>query len=216
MAEEKPIEKRKRVRKDVFQTILSRAAKAGIIPLKSRDSNRWFRQQAKALRTQGNTIIRHLGKAGDLRSDQIYPGEMYIFEYDAKHKDTLPYWDRFPVIFCVRLYGGRGAGMLGINLHYLPLTMRAKLMDALMTLRGQKDGRIRLALTYQILKSASRYAFFRPCLKRYLASHLRTKVMRIEAEEWSMAAWLPGVAKWVGASQEEVWRASSKMMRGIK
>ena len=44
-------------------------------------------------------------------------GKMYMFFYDAKYKDTLPFFDIFPLVFPIEFYS---EGFLGINLHYLP------------------------------------------------------------------------------------------------
>jgi hypothetical protein len=60
--------------------------------------------------------------------DEKSIGKMYTFFYDPKHKETLPYYDLFPLIFVV---GPAAGGFLGINLHYLPPVLRAKLMDSL-------------------------------------------------------------------------------------
>ena len=55
---------------------------------------------------------------------------MFMFIYDPKHKDTLPFYDTFPLVFPIEIYSD---SFLGINLHYLPPVLRAKLMDALYT-----------------------------------------------------------------------------------
>src|SRR4051812_41636100 len=47
----------------------------------------------------------------------VHPGEMIFFMYDAKWKDKLPFFDRFPLIFPVEMYPN---GFAGMNLHYLP------------------------------------------------------------------------------------------------
>ena len=28
-------------------------------------------------------------------------GKLYLYAYDAKNKDTLPVWDKFPLILCL-------------------------------------------------------------------------------------------------------------------
>lgn len=197
---------------DLFQRILKRGANQNIYPMKTKRSREWFRNQAMQLRTMGKTLIKHMGNEPS-RADRVLPGEMYVFEYDAKLKDVLPYWDRFPVIFCLNLYGGRKSGMLGINLHYLPPPARAKLMDALYSLLTTTNGRVKLQLSYWILKEASKYRAFRPCIKRYLSTHIKSSILRVEPEEWDIALFLPNVAKWQKASQEQVWRESMKMIR---
>ena len=53
------------------------------------------------------------------------PGKMYFFHYSPKLKDKLPYYDSFPLVIIIEMYGD---GFLGLNLHYLPLKMRMNLL----------------------------------------------------------------------------------------
>ncbi len=61
-------------------------------------------------------------------SSQPAVGGMYMYLYDAKTKSKLPYYDRMPLIFPYKKVKG---GFFGLNMHYLPLPLRANLMDAL-------------------------------------------------------------------------------------
>ena len=62
-------------------------------------------------------------------------GNMYMYFYDPKHKETLPYYDRFPLTIVVEPAKG---GFRGINLHYLPNALRAKFLDGLMDITTNK------------------------------------------------------------------------------
>ena len=53
--------------------------------------------------------------------------------YDAKHKATLPYYDGFPLIL---MLGPAKGGFMGLNLHYLPPVVRARLLDAVLAEKG--------------------------------------------------------------------------------
>ena len=55
-------------------------------------------------------------------------GNMYMFSYDPKYKNVLPYYDAHPLVFPIEFYSN---GFLGINLHYLPPMARASLMSNL-------------------------------------------------------------------------------------
>ena len=46
-----------------------------------------------------------------------------------KLKNKLPYYDRFPLTLPIEQYSD---GFLGINLHYLSILMRIRLLDRLM------------------------------------------------------------------------------------
>ena len=128
--------------------------------------------------------------------------------YDAKTKDKLPYWDMFPLIFPIEYYGD---SMLGINLHYLPPVLRAQLMNALFTtLNNDKYNKTtRLQISYSILKGASRFGYFKPCIKKYLFSHIRSPFIYISPDEWDIALMLP-TQRFQKATSEKVWSDSRK------
>lgn len=136
---------------------------------------------------------------------------MIMFFYDAKHKETLPYWDQFPLIFPIEMYDD---GFLGINLHYLPPLLRAKLMNALYTVAvTKKDKILKLKISYQILASAMNFSPFKPCVKRYLKGHIKSRFFYVEPTEWDMALFLP-TQRFVGASDAKVWSDSRKIIKG--
>ena len=138
-------------------------------------------------------------------------GRMYMYFYDPKTKDTLPYYDRFPLIIMV---GPAPRGFMGLNLHYLPLDVRAKFLDALLgTINNERyDESTRFRLSYDMLKRASRLKAFRPCLKRYLSSHVRSRLALVPAPEWEIATFLP-TADFEKASSSEVYKDSRRKMR---
>ena len=131
---------------------------------------------------------------------------MYFFSYDPKYKATLPYYDRFPLIFKVGQYRG---GFEGINMHYLPYRLRARLMDALYETSNNKryDETTRLRITYDLLKAATKYKEFKPTYKKYLNQHVRSRFVEIGATEWDIALFLP-VERFEKASKTAVWRDS--------
>ena len=70
---------------------------------------------------------------------------------NAKFKKTLPYYDGFPLII---MLGPAPNGFYGLNLHYLPHSLRAKFLDQLYdTTNNEKyDSTTRFRLTYDILQ----------------------------------------------------------------
>jgi len=183
-----------------FTEILRRAYQTGRTPDRV-DSREWFRAQAQKVRSVN---VQRL--VLDPRATQtLVPGKMYHYFYDPKHKDTLPYYDRFPLIFPFRLLEG---GFMGINLHYLPYPARARLMDALYSLedrRYREDKRLRLS--YEILNSAARFSYFKPCVKRYLNGHVRSQFLPIPSEQWEIALFLP-TERFMKESKQDVWKDS--------
>ena len=68
----------------------------------NKNSYAWFAQQASVLKSEGFTYNRVLKEQGYKRPSKVTPGKLYMYIYDAKHKDTLPYWDMYPMVFPFR------------------------------------------------------------------------------------------------------------------
>lgn len=135
----------------------------------------------------------------------VFIGGMFIYSYDAKWKDELPWWDALPVVIPISLYED---GWLGLNLHYLAPMLRARLLDKLMDLRRRAGtDRAYMKVSYEFLKGAMEHQLIQPCIHRYLASHVRTKVVRVEDVYWDKVAMLP-IQKFQKKSAREVWRAT--------
>ena len=134
-----------------------------------------------------------------------------MFYYDAKTKDTLPFWDRFPLVFPIELYND---GFLGINLHYLPPLMRARLMNALyLTINNKNyDDTTKLKINYSILRGASRFKYFEPCIKKYLFSQVRSRYFYVTPNEWDMALMLP-TERFVGATKQQIYTNSIQKIK---
>jgi hypothetical protein len=195
----------------VFDRILQRGLQAGITPSVKRDSRQWFRNQARNVVATPNRML--VSNNARLTSRPMV-GRMYLFQYDPKGKKTLPYYDRFPLVFPIASgrtggFAAQGGSFIGINLHYLPLPLRARLMDALYkTATTQElDDTTRLKISYQILQQATRYRFFKPCIKRYLISNVKSRFFYVEPKEWEMALFLP-LDRFVGSNKTRIYRDS--------
>lgn len=194
-----------------YTDIISKRFNKGDIELRD-----WFRDKALQLTSRNTNIPRLLQKQSTQANIVSRPtiGKLLMYQYDPKHKDTLPYYDKFPMIFPIEYYDD---GWLGINLHYLPPVYRARLMDALWdTLNNQRfDDGSKLRINYDILKSASKFKYFKPCIKRYLFNHVRSNLMEVDIAEWDYALFLP-LARFQKASQRKVWDDSIASIRGSK
>lgn len=192
----------------VFDEILAQGVRAGQIPARTQQSRDWFRTTARRTRVTPQSVIR--GERARYKN-RVTMGKMYLFNYDPKHKDTLPYYDRFPLIFPVDKAPG---GFYGINMHYLPHVLRARLMDALYDLSRDKryDERTRLRLSYSILNGVTKYKAFRPTFKRYLSNHVRSRFIEITSSEWDIALMMP-LQKFAKASSSKVWSDSRKLAK---
>ena len=196
----------------VFDKLLLKGIRSGKIPAQTAAAREWFRDQARNTKTKDTEVM----KSGAERlRNRPRIGDMYFFYYDPKHKATLPYYDRFPMIFPIEKYKD---GFLGINLHYLPYKERAMLMDALYSIASDNryDETTQLNISYNILKAAAKFKHFRPCVKRYLSKHLRSRMLRVYASEWDIALFLPvhdfqkANARKVWADSRKAWRRTSK------
>lgn len=191
-----------------FDEILAQGIRAGQVPARTRSAREWFRNKAKETTVSPTRIITS-GKENTVKGYSI--GQMMLFNYDPKLKKELPYYDTFPLIFPIE---PAKKGFLGINFHYLPPRQRALLMDALYTTTNNKkfDESTKLQISYQILKGASRYKYFKPCVKHYLSSHVKSRRILIEPAEWDICLFLP-LQRFHKASKEKVWRESLKQMK---
>lgn len=175
------------------------------------DSRDWFREKARSIRSVNvNSIIRSNPR---LNRNNIKPGFMYLFGYDPKMKETLPYYDRFPLVFPFK---DDGDSFLGMNLHYLPHTYRARLMDNLydLTNNDRFNETTRLRISYEFLNSAARYKYFKPCVKRYLYGHVQTRFLLIPSNEWDIALFLP-LERFAKQQRNVVYKDSREIIRGL-
>ena len=133
-------------------------------------------------------------------------GGFYLYQYDPKWKEKLPWYDIYPLVFPFDYAAG---GFYGINVHYLPPNARADLMLRLLEAHGDgalSNPRFKMKLSYNII---TKFKPAIPCIKRYLYGQVRGKgFYQIPADDWSYAASLP-MQKFVKASQSKVWRWSA-------
>lgn len=154
-------------------------------PASVRKSMAWYQTQIKKLQGLQAGVSRSLRK-GD---DYIVPGGLYLFRYDPKHKDKLPYYDSMPLVLPFKSVKG---GFLGINLHYLPYGLRFKLMGSLMTLvRDISDPQSRAQVSWNILNNSTRFPGVEACVKHYLKDHVRSQFMNIPNDQWIAASQMP-------------------------
>lgn len=197
----------------VFDKILKDGVSRGIIPALSASSRTWYRNQAQNLTSRNINSNRLINSMQSQVVDRIQIGDMYLFGYDPKLKSTLPYYDKFPLIFP---FSSAAGGFLGINMHYLPLHMRARLMDSLYLLASNKDYNetTKIELSYKILSSSSKYSHFKPCVKHYLNNQIKTRFVKIAPTQWDIALFLP-LQRFEKASASKVYDYSQKIIKGI-
>ena len=187
---------------------LKSAINTSNVKSKARAAGDWFKEKAKqagaSARMSAWTPSMVLKKGAD-QAENIMLGKMFFYKYDPKWAKKLPYWDMYPLVFPFEKAPG---GFYGINLHYVRPRDRAILMDQLnkFASNSKYDETTKLQLSYDILK---RYGRAVPCVKRYLGSHVRSQTIRIDADEWEIAIFLP-VERFQKESSATVWKDSRR------
>ena len=185
---------------------LKTAIKTSKAGAKARAAGDWFKEKIKqagaSARMRAVTPKQLLKRQPE---DNIMLGKMFFYKYDPKWAKKLPYWDMYPLVFPFEKAPG---GFYGLNLHYIPPRDRAILMDSLNQYANNDkyDKTTRLQLSYQLLKKYRRAV---PCVKRYLGDHVVSQTVRVDADEWEIAIFLP-VERFQKESKKTVWKDSRR------
>ncbi len=163
------------------------------------DARTWLNQNIQTTATPGRLLQRDPDKPNRI-STTPNPGNLNMFIYDAKTKGKLNYFDRFPLILYA---GGAAGGFMGLNLHYLPPILRARLFDRMYA--GQPQ--LTAPNTGSAIAMARRLNYYKPCIKRYLNSNVRSRFVQIYPDEWNLAIFLP-TERFSGGSKSEVFSES--------
>ena len=150
----------------------------------------WYRNRLKELGTPSQAQLIRDGKI----TGRVNFGALNMFIYDPKLKNKLPYYDTFPLVLPIERYGD---GFLGINFHYLPYALRARLLS-----------RLDPNANYSALKNVR---LVKPTLKRYLNSNVRSRFRKLEEEDFMTAIMLP-VQRFRKSSASKVWSDSRKVI----
>lgn len=189
-----------------FLDTLKSSIKTSKAGAKARAAGDWFREkvkQASASARMRAVTPTQLLKRQEATDTEL--GQMLFYKYDPKFAKKLPYWDMYPLVFPFEKAKG---GFYGLNLHYIPPRERAVLMDELNSYVTNKkyDATTRLKLSYDLLKGFGRAI---PCVKRYLGTNVRSNTVRIDADEWEIAIFLP-VERFQKEKARVVWNDSKK------
>ena len=150
----------------------------------------WYRNRIKELGTPSQAQLIRDGKI----TGRVNFGALNMFIYDPKLKNKLPYYDTFPLVLPIERYRD---GFLGINFHYLPYALRARLLS-----------RLDPNANYSALKNVR---LVNPTLKRYLNSNVRSRFRKLEEEDFMTAIMLP-VQRFRKSSASKVWSDSRKVI----
>ena len=190
----------------IFQTLANKGSTAGVTQNFSKESISWFRQNAANIQSvNAQRMMTDKNNSTKIVTPRDI-GKMFMYFYDPKFKEVLPYYDKFPLIFLVNV---DSQGFDGINLHYISPQLRARLMDSLYSLLNNTkyDNTTKLKISYQLLNNASKIKYFAPCYKRYLFSHVQSNFINVPVTNWDMAVMLP-TERFAKANKSKVFKES--------
>lgn len=174
----------------------------------------WFKRKIQDLGGNSPSAKYDLLKTTkDQQTTRFLPGCMYMFKYMPKHADTLPFYDMFP---CSLIFGMEDGLVRGINWHYLPYVIRGKLYDKLwqiaMVYRNNQQQCKRI--TWRLLSNVSKFSECRPAVKSYLYSHIQSKLIKVDLDDWKSAILLP-VESFAKKSLAYVARDSGQQIKNL-
>ena len=184
------------------------AVRTGTVGAEVKRSAQWFQDKIKGLKgtlrnqfssTNAPKFYREAENKIDRKVLKLRAnfGDLFAYYYDPKHRQTLPYYDSFPLVMLIK---AEKETFLGLNFHYLPPKLRAILLDRVSAKIGNAIPRWdKLVKIPQI----------EPCVKRYRFDHIMRKVIPIKEDEQEIAIFLP-LERFRKASKSKVWADSRK------
>ena len=169
----------------------------------------WYKERITELGRQ-KFKPSNLMSNNDLLVRRLMPGQLYLYYYDPKTKDTLPYYDTFPLVYPYRKVEG---GFMGYNLHYLPPVLRFKVMGTLLNIQitGTREEK-KLAYSYGVLNANELNKYYEPCIRRYLNAHVMSNFLKVPYQDWLAASLLP-TDRFVKASSARVWKETMEKIK---
>lgn len=164
-------------------------------------SLRWYQRK---IREVGVPTQRYLVNENKARMD-LRDGKFHFFMYDPKHKRTLPYYDRFPLVIPIE---EKSWGFTGLNFHYLSIPYRIALLEKLMRYTRGSDENKRMVFKWNDIQT---FREVRPAVKKYLTRHVKSPFVEIMYEEMKLAMLLP-VQRFEKATINKVYYDSRRMI----
>lgn len=136
-------------------------------------------------------------------------GKIYAYVYDAKHKETLPYWDKFPLIVFLGSYKAKNGNqlLLGLNLHYIPPKARQEFLEELLPLANTDTitNKTRLKINWSKVKNMKGAD---QMIKAYLPGHIKGSMTEVKPADWHNVIFMPlqqFMSKGKRFSSRKVW-----------
>lgn len=151
----------------------------------------WFRRYATVF-NKSASYMRTVGLGKVTTKPQI--GRFYLYKYDPKTKEDMPYWDTVPLVL---ITSKTKDGWYGINFHYMPPIIRLRIMEGFYKTRKNKaiTERMRMKADWEravrIAQAVGAHEFLSNSIKRYLGSHVVSPLIDLDPEHWTMCLFLP-------------------------
>lgn len=194
---------------------LTKADRAVIMINSFRDSIRTkIRNEGAAVNNKSTKWFNETLKSG-VRGHKVSrpsPGKIYAYIYDAKYKDTLPYWDKYPLIIFLG-FGRSQAGnelMYGLNLHYIPPKARQQFLEDLLKQYSSTKtitNSTKLKVDWSKVKG---FTGADKMIKAYLPGHIKGTLVEIKPSDWANVVLLPlqqFVSKGKRFAATKVWKS---------
>jgi hypothetical protein len=181
------------------------------LPATGQSAADWFRKAIKRMEGHEKSnliedrrgIFRNRKKVGVIRT-----GEMYMFRYIPKGRNTLKYYDEYPLVIVT----SKGDDYFrGLNLHYLPHKYRAIFFTNLQSYISNHnyDGNTRLRVTKRMINTMSKFRFGKVCYRTYSLNQIRSKMVKIHSREWFASLFLP-TESFVPPIKSTIWKESRR------
>lgn len=137
------------------------------------------------------------------------PGKLYAYIYDAKHKDTLAYWDKYPLVIYLGI--GKHNLMYGLNLHYIPPKARQEFLEELLKQYANTStitNNTKLKIDWSKVKG---FKGADQMIKAYIPGNIKGTIVEIKPSDWANVVLLPLQAfysKGKKFSAKKVWAKS--------
>ena len=146
------------------------------------------------------------------RKFPMQPGKIYTYQYDPLTKDALSFYDVRPFVLVLEsnVKSGKNILVKGVNLNFLPETVRVKLLDATFNAfrpsyessdKEINQGRLGLMRQIANVLKDNKFVFtlfhtkanipYEFAYRNYIVSRM-TNAVQIETEDWSMIPYYIG------------------------
>jgi hypothetical protein len=121
---------------------------------------------------------------------RFLPGQMVFFKYKPQDKRFLGSYKAYDVFPLVIITDVHKDGFEGLNLHFISKKWRKALFTAIETdlpvKRMGNESLTRLGATYKRMDGLRKFAFFRPCYRRYVREGFRKRPILIPKHAWDV------------------------------